>query len=193
MKYPPAAALLLIATSAAYSEDSVRVCYNWGCSVETEVALTRGDLRTAARLFIDVRDAASERAAVRQAIAVLANAAARATPIANDLPGNSLDYGVDGRMDCIDHSRTTSEYLRLFQRRHWLRFHRVRERVMRAPLFVNVHWAALIEERDSSAQFVVDTWFRPNGAPAEVFELDAWRRGAVPPEYAVSPPAPDES
>lgn len=187
------AAWLLLAAAAAHAEETVRVCYNWECSVETEVPLMRSDLRPAARLFLEAHDAASEREAIRRAIAVLATTVARATPIGSDLPGNLLDYGVDGRMDCIDHSRTTSEYLRLFERRHWLRFHRVREPVVRAPLLVNVHWAALIEERDSSNQFVIDTWFRPNGEPAEVFELDAWRRGATPSAYAVKPPRPGES
>lgn len=188
-----AAAVLWLAALPAHAEERVRICYNWECSVETEVTLTRADLRPAARLFIEAQDAASEREAIRRAVGVLANAVTRATPIGNDLPGNSLDYGVDGRMDCIDHSRTTSEYLRLFERRHWLRFHRVREPVARAPLLVNVHWAAQIEERDSSNRFVVDTWFRPNGVPAEVFELEAWRRGATPPAYAINPPNPGES
>ena len=193
MKRLIAAAVTTLAVSSAHAEESVRVCYNWECRSETEVVLSRSDLRPAARLFIDVHDAESEREAIRRAIAELAKATARATPIGNDLPGNSLDYGLDGRMDCIDHSRTTSEYLRLFERRHWLRFHRVLEPVVRAPLLVNVHWAALIEERGTSDRFVIDTWFRPNGEPAELFELDAWRRGATPPTYAVKPPAPGGS
>lgn len=193
MKHLLAAIWFVVTASDARAEESVRVCYNWECGVETEVALTRSDLRAAARFFVDVRDPASEREAISHAVAVLANAAARATPIANDLPGNTLDYGVDGRMDCIDHSRTTSEYLRLFERRQWLRFHRVRTPVVRAPLLVNVHWAALIEERDTFNSFVVDTWFRRNGEPAEIFELDAWRRGAMPSAYFVKPPAPGES
>ena len=79
------------------------------------------------------------------------------------------------------------------ERRRWLRFHRVLEPAVRAPLLVNVHWAALIEERETEGKFVVDTWFHPNGAPAEIFELDAWKRGASPATRAVKPPAAGES
>lgn len=188
-----AAAAIAVAVSNAHAEETVRICYNWECRSETEVVMTRSELRPAARQFIDVHDAESEREAIRRAIAVLAATAARVSPIANDLPGNTLDYGVDGRMDCIDHSRTTHEYLRLFERRRWLRFHRVLEPAVRAPLLVNVHWAALIEERETEGKFVVDTWFHPNGAPAEIFELDAWKRGASPATRAVKPPAAGES
>lgn len=146
------------------------------------LALDHSDLRRAARLFVDVGDATAEREAIRHAVAALAGIAASRSPIANDKGGNVADEGLDGRMDCIDHSRTTTEYLQLLERRHWLRFHRVLMPVVRAPLLVNVHWAARIEDKLTGEQFVVDTWFKPNGFPAAIFTLEAWRKGAEPHE-----------
>lgn len=170
---------LLLTAGLAHSE-VINVCYNYECRVQTALQLDHGELRRAARLFIAVDDADGEREAIRDAVAVLSAIAASRTPISNDKGGNIADEGVDGRMDCIDHSQTTTEYLRLLERRHWLRFHRVLTPAMRAPLLVNVHWAARIEEKASGAQYIVDTWFRPNGAPAAIFELAAWRKGAMP-------------
>lgn len=170
---------LLVAASAAKGE-VVNLCFNYECRAQMQLEFEHSELRRAARLFVEVEDAASEREAIRHAVAVLSGVAASRTPIANDKAGNVADEGVDGRMDCIDHSRTTTEYLRLLERRHWMRFHRVLSPAERAPLLLNVHWGARIEETQTGAQFVIDTWFRPNGFPAAVFALKDWRKGAAP-------------
>lgn len=173
------AIVFLAATFPALGE-SIQLCFNYECRSHMVLELDNSELRRAARLFVDVGDAAGEREAIRYAVAALAGIAASRSPIANDKGGNFADEGVDGRMDCIDHSRTTTEYLQLLERRHWLRFHRVLTPVVRAPLIVNVHWAARIEDKLSGEQYVIDTWFRPNGSPAAVFALQAWREGARP-------------
>lgn len=176
--------LVLLAVNTARGGEVVDLCFNYECRSQMTIEFDQRDLRRAARLFLDAADAPAEREAIRQAVALLAGVAANRSPIGNDKGGNVADDGVNGRMDCIDHSRTTTEYLRLLERRHWLRFHRVLTPVVRAPLLVNIHWAARIEEQQSGAQFVVDTWFKPNGEPAAIFDLEAWRRGAVPKEGA---------
>ena len=179
---PLALAVLLFAATFPALGENINLCFNYECRSNLALELDNSELRRAARLFVDVDDAAAEREAIRHAVAALAGIAASRSPIANDKGGNVADEGVYGRMDCIDHSRTTTEYLQLLERRHWLRFHRVLTPVVRAPLLVNVHWAARIEDKQSGEQFVVDTWFRPNGFPAAVFTLETWRKGAVPDE-----------
>lgn len=177
---PLALALVLIAATFPALGENINLCFNYECRSNLALELDNSELRRAARLFVDVGDAAAEREAIRHAVAALAGIAASRSPIANDKGGNIADEGVDGRMDCIDHSRTTTEYLQLLERRHWLRFHRVLAPVVRAPLLLNVHWAARIEDKQSGEQFVVDTWFKPNGFPAALFALESWRKGAVP-------------
>lgn len=174
-------AILLLAALPVQGEN-INLCFNYECRAELQLELDQSELRRAARLFVDVSDALSEREAIRHAVAVLAGIAASRSPIGNDKGGNIADEGIDGRMDCIDHSRTTTEYLQLLERRQWLRFHRVLTPVVRAPLLVNVHWTARIEDKQSGAQFAVDTWFKPNGVPAAIFNLEDWRKGAVPGE-----------
>lgn len=185
--------LVLLAVNTARGGEAVDLCFNYECRSQMTIEFDQRDLRRAARLFLDAADAPAEREAIRQAVALLAGVAANRSPIGNDKGGNVADDGVNGRMDCIDHSRTTTEYLRLLERRHWLRFHRVLTPVVRAPLLVNIHWAARIEEQQSGAQFVVDTWFKPNGEPAAIFDLEAWRRGAVPKEASASAAAAEYS
>jgi len=71
--------------------------------------------------------------------------AGRQSPISADRAGNYLDRGVNGRMDCIDHSTTTTRLLELMQSREWLRFHRVLDPERRTRLIFQ-HFAAVIEE-----------------------------------------------
>ena len=70
----------------------------------------------------------------------------------------------------------------LLEGRSWLKRHRVLEPVKRAPLPVNIHWAARIVEKESGREFAVDSWFFDNGLPAFVVPLDEWLAGAEPNE-----------
>jgi hypothetical protein len=87
--------------------------------------------------------------------------------IHNDRGGNYADDHVSGKMDCIDHSTSTTRLLHLLVRRGYLRWHRVLEPQSRnfAGL-VPVHWSAVIEEtqEDEPRRFVVDSWFVDNGS-----------------------------
>jgi hypothetical protein len=88
-----------------------------------------------------------------------------------------------GKMDCIDHSTSTTRLLELLVDHAYLRWHRVR--VPEARYFLGLianHWSAVIEEIDSEPpqQFVVDSWFVNNGEPAVILPLDAWKKGAGP-------------
>jgi hypothetical protein len=113
---------------------------------------------------------------------LLAGYTAQQTPTGNDKGGNVNDGDVDGRMDCIDHSHNTTAYLQLLKRFGFLAYHDVLSPVERAPLLLNAHWGAQIMEYRSGDKFVVDTWFRENGAPAVIYPLEAWLQGASPDE-----------
>jgi hypothetical protein len=165
---------------AARADEEVTICYNWGCHAEARVVFDVNDLLRIGALFDDVDTAALERASIQLAIGMMERIAGEQTPTRNDRGGNVNDDGVDGRMDCIDHSHNTTAYLRLLERRGLLRFHRVLDPVERAPWLVDVHWAARIQELDSGAQYVVDSWFFDNGQPAAIFTLQDWKHGATP-------------
>jgi hypothetical protein len=176
-----AAALLVFGAcaSAAAVEEAV-VCYNYGCSANAVIAFDEAELKQVQGQFVDAATPEAEREAVARAVGFLYFFAGQRSPVWRDRGGNYADGEVDGRMDCIDHSANTTTFLDLLQRRGWLRFHGVGERVERGR-FLSAHWTARIVERDGGAQFAVDTWFLDPGSPASIFTLEDWLGGAWPP------------
>jgi len=168
---------LFAAPAAAYE---VAICYNYGCAVQTIVKIDTDDTLQLSLLFADADSAPEERESIRYAMGYMNRIAGKQTPVFNDKGGNDNEEGVNGRMDCIDHSRSTTAYLRFIEARGWLQFHRVLEPVHRAPLLVNDHWSARIEEINSGEQYAVDTWFLDNGEPATIYPVREWLAGAAP-------------
>lgn len=162
--------------------DQVTICYNYDCAVKAEVIFNGKQLNKVRSLFSDEKNAEAERRAISQAIGLFATFSGEQTPTHNDKGGNAHDDGVDGRMDCLDHSHNTTEYLKLLERHGWLKFHKVLERVMRAPYLVDDHWAGRIVETQTGQEYIVDSWFFDNGHPAAIFTLEDWKHGAEPDE-----------
>lgn len=169
---------LLISTAAA--ADELSVCYNYSCREQALVTFKLRELKTLKSILKASSDAAAERAAIARALGQMRVFAGEQSPTYRDKGENIYDDELDGRMDCIDHASNSTTYLRLLVKRGWLKHHRVIEPVMRAPLFLDVHWAAAIEENLTGAKFAVDSWFFDHGAPADIFPLDAWLAGARP-------------
>ena len=172
--------ILLMFWNAAVAADEVTICYNYDCAAKADVKISDKQLLQIKQLFIQLPDSQAERTAISQAIGLFETFSGEQTPTSQDKGGNVNDDGVNGRMDCIDHSTNTTAYLRLLEKRGLLKFHRVLAPVKRAPLLLNPHWGALIEEIDNMHDFVVDSWFFDNGHPAMIFELDDWLKGASP-------------
>ena len=175
---------LLIAALGAGGEERVNVCFNYGCSAQAEAVYDDAQLRELKNLLTGAGDAAGERRAVSVVVGRMLGWAGRQTPIAADRGGNFADGLAYGRMDCIDHSTTTTRLLRLLEKHGWLRFHRVLEPALRSRLLFFDHYAAQIEEKQEgpptseekreSRRYVVDSWFFDNGRPAVVMPLAAW-------------------
>lgn len=168
---------LLVAGPAAAEE--VAVCFNYGCSERAVVRYSAFELGKVQAEFARADTPAAEREAIARGVAWLYYYAGAQSPIWRDRGGNFDDDTQPGRMDCIDHSTNTTAYLQLIERRGWLKFHRVGERVLRGRMLSD-HWAARIVERDSKGEWAVDTWFLDPGLPAVVFPLKAWLDGAEP-------------
>ena len=175
------AALALVGAwaNAPAAEEAV-ICFNYGCRDTALVAFDEGELKQVQAQFADATTPETERAAVARAVGFLYFFAGQRSPVWRDHGGNYADDEVDGRMDCIDHSNNTTTFLDLLERRGWLRYHAVGERVERGR-FLSAHWTAQIVERDGGGQFAVDTWFLDPGEPASIFPLEDWLGGAWPP------------
>jgi len=119
---------LLGPTAAAYE---VTICYNYDCAVEASVHI--GTTIPCNSSCCSPRSRPRRPKGSRSACRGLYEPDRRAqTPVFNDKGGNDNEEEVNGRMDCIDHSRTTTTYLRFIEARGWLQFHRVLEPIHRA-------------------------------------------------------------
>jgi len=181
---------------ACAADESITVCYNYGCASQQAVVYTEAQLREIHALLQQARDAAGEREQISLAIGRLLKWAGQQTPISADRGGNYSDHGVNGRMDCIDHSTTTTRLLKMLEARGMLRWHRVLPPKQRLRFVLFQHYSALIEEiapprsapsgaaddeeEANKRRFVVDTWYFDNGHPAAVFPLEDWLNGDDP-------------
>ena len=171
--------LLTFGAGTALAQE-VTICYNYSCATEAAISFDGEDLVRINLLFSQATDAPTERESIRLAVGLMSQIAGAQSPIRYDKGGNDNEENVIGRMDCIDHARTTTAYLQFIQARGWLQFHRLLEPAHRAPLWVNDHWSARIEETASGAQYAVDTWFLDHGQPPSIFPMREWLKGAAP-------------
>ena len=180
-----AAVLALCALTASASE-RVTICFNYACQAQAEVAYSDEQLRELRSLLGDASDAEQEQAAIGVAVGRLLGWAGKQSPIAADKGGNYADLGVYGKMDCIDHSMTTTRLLKMLEAQGMLHYHRVLERVLRRPFLVLDHYSAQIEEISAAGdeggdrRYVVDSWFFDNGQSAVVMPLGRWMSGESP-------------
>ncbi|MCK6410154.1 hypothetical protein [Thauera sp.] len=140
----PAFAHGLPAEAGMRNEASISVCYNYGCLSEDVVRFGATTLARLGSRLAHARSAAEERALLADAVGGLYRVAATQTAVGADRAGNFLDEGRHGRMDCIDHSTTTTRLLQLLEVRGALRFHRVVEPARRTRLILQ-HFSAVIE------------------------------------------------
>jgi len=176
------AILALALAGMADAGQRVGVCHEYGCLVQEEVDYTDGQLAEIGRLLAAARGAAEERALLAQAIGRLYAWAGEQTAIRHDKGGNRADGNTPGRMDCIDHSTTTTRFLQLLEARGDLRWHRVKKpAVRRFALVFPAHYSAVIETTgEAPERFAVDSWFVDNGQPAVILPLRDWKKGAGP-------------
>ena len=179
-------------TTLASAEERIAICYNYGCFSQAEAVYRDEQLRELSVLFSQVNNAAEERAVLADVVGRLFGWAGQQTPINADKGGNLADNAVDGKMDCIDHSLTTTRFLQMLEKRALLSFHRVSPRVLRRSFLIFEHYAAQIEEiaegindasdmaQQTPARYVVDAWFFDNGQPALVMPVEEWQAGGGP-------------
>ena len=177
--------LLYLYAGFLLAQESVTICYGYGCLVQEDVRIEEDEWRRFKNRLSSAVDAVQERELLAGVVGNWYALAAGQTPVHNDRGGNYADEGVSGAMDCIDHSTTSTRFLNLLERRGMLRWHRVLPPDVRRTFYVFEHYAAVIEEKLLVAdaeprRFVVDSWFVDNGKPAVILPLEVWKSGAGP-------------
>ena len=183
----PCLAAFLVGLSAGpvRADERVEICYNYGCLVRADVVFSELRLVEIAGRLRLADSAVAERAILARVVGQLYRWAGEQSPIGADRPGNYLDFGENGMMDCVDHSESTTQLLRMLEARGLLRFHAVEPVSRRVRWVFAQHFSALIRERSEAspadgARFVVDSWFGEHGDPAVVLPLEDWLDGEGP-------------
>ena len=174
----------LSAGGTALADARVAICFNYGCLAEAEVVFTEAQLSEVAESLGRAGSAVAERALLGKVMGQLYRWAGTQSPISADRPGDFLDDGVHGKMDCIDHAESTTRLLKVLEGRGMLRFHAVEPIRRRTRWVVTQHFSAVVRENVEVPQvgdrFVVDTWFGEHGDPAVVLPLEDWLNGEGP-------------
>ncbi len=149
--------------------DAIPVCYDFGCKHRSTVSLSTDEWEQVAGWFHpDAASPEEERKQIKQAIGWMEVVIGRHTPthkdIAFDLPPGQQDTAdlFPGQQDCIDEAVNTTTYLRLLELDGQFKYHTVIEQAYRSAI-LDQHWAGQIRELATGKQYVVDSWFQPNG------------------------------
>ncbi len=206
-KYPPAThsgLILLLAVLAGCQSSSTRpasyiayyqdyppgveqfqVCSDVECTQRTSVTLDQENWRRLGNSFSEKAGSPeAERHQIKSAIALFEDIAGPITNTQYDQPGNDIRLG-QRQLDCIAETVNTTTYLMLFEQQGWLKRHRVGSPKHRGLFTLQApHNAALIVEKASGREYVVDSWFHKNGEPPEIVPAEKWSAGYAPDDLA---------
>ena len=182
--------LLLLSAPAAGAAPYIMQCYDFGCKTTQELHFEPADWNEVRSIFDDsVVDGATERQAIRSAVALMERISGQISGTHLDKAGNYPGYDLARQMDCIDESTNTFQYLLALQQLDLLKWHEVHPKQKRMVWFAE-HWTATISEIDSDRVYAVDSWYRDNGELPYIQPLDDWKHKrdfpvAYNPELAV--------
>jgi len=163
---------------------AVPVCFHHGCESVKRIALSDEHWQRLSAFFDPpARSAAQEREQIRNAIAEMERIAGVLAGTSHDIAGDLASFGtLEPQMDCIDESSNTTTYLTLFEQANLLRWHSVEPVAHRGFLFYGgwPHYTALVRDKQTGEQWVVDSWFRDNGEYPDIIDLQAWKDGWKP-------------
>ena len=152
------------------------LCYDFGCKSTKQVSFDNQQWESIEQIFS--RPALSpwlEKQKIRQAIALMENIAGLIVGTSQDKGGNYSGQDLPFQQDCIDESTNTYQYLQALQNKNLLHWHQIDEKKRRIVWFAT-HWTASIREQQTNKHFAVDSWYRDNGEPPYIQQLNNWKR-----------------
>jgi len=172
----------------------LRLCFNSSCARTETLAFSYADMeKVKGQLAHCPGQSLYDRLQrVRIAVWQMEALAQKYQPLlVNDREVNDREYGVNGRMDCVDNASNTTTYLAILTELGQLPAWRVEDPSVRKPLdFNSVHWAAVLKDKVTGEKWAVDSWFRPNGHLPIVLPLNFWKaetQGWLPPYDVLNP------
>jgi len=172
----------------------LRLCFNSSCARTKMLTFSAADMEKVKDqlAFCPGQKLYDRLQRVRIAVWQMEALAEEYVPIlANDRELNDREFGVYGRMDCVDNASNTANYLKILMDFGQLPLWRVEAPSMRKPLDLNaVHWSAVLKDEATGEKWAVDSWFRPNGHLPFVLPLNVWKdetQGWLPPYDKLNP------
>lgn len=173
----------------------LRLCFNSSCGRTEMLTFSAADMKKVKEQLAHCpgQDLYDRLQRVRIAVWQMEVLAQKYEPLlANDLEVNDREYGVDGRMDCVDNASNTANFLMILTDLGQLPSWQVEASSVRWPFdFDSVHWTAVLKDKVTGKQWSVDSWFRPNGNLPFVLPLNIWKddetQGWLPPYDTLNP------
>lgn len=169
--------------------DDFQHCRGYGCAIRDRVSLDKGDWKKIKALFRGVKSGEKERAAISKSIALFEQKMGQETNTSGDVAGTFGEVG-KYQLDCIDESTNTTIFLSLLEKQSILKYNAVSSPMARSP-FTGMangkfwpHQTAVVVDKETGESFAVDSWFRDNGAPADIVALNEWIYGWAPKEIS---------
>jgi hypothetical protein len=157
---------------------AMTVCYGFTCRRRMEFAFSSGDRAAVASILAGGRaSAAAERAAVQKAVIWFDRRIGPVIGTNKRIARADIRSGADStNFDCWDTTRNTTGFLLIVQDWGLLRYHSVGDPLYRGNALIGQtpHNTAVLVERATRTEWVVDMWTRGYGQPPEVMTADQW-------------------
>lgn len=167
------------AGNAAPRPEQFFICHSHGCTRKKRVSLKPEQWARIRAIFQGTSGPEDERRRLRTAIAQLERWVGAQTGTDRDVGGSFQGFARSGQLDCIDEMVNTATYIRLMERDRLLVHHRLDSHEYLGFFETGIwpHAAAAIRERGTERRFVVDSWWRDNGAPPYIVTYEEWWEG----------------
>ena len=158
----------------------VIVCSGYNCNFKKQIKFEAEDVEYIKSIFVkrDSRSPYEERQMIASAIATMETITGEIVGTKNDKGGvlENEYIGDKTKQDCVDESATTTSYLNFLIEHELIFLHEIVVPQSRGALIDGrwPHFSAVIRDKTTKKQYVVDSWFRDNGKPPVIMELQDW-------------------
>ena len=147
---------------------TIHVCHGNGCPFKVKYVFTRGDIAVFRGLLSASQTPAEERKSIAWAIGWADRRTCARTKLCGD-PG-----GTGGWVDCTSSATNVSSFLVIMQ--PYMRYHRVIPPLHRMKWFAWPHWSSRVKDTLSGKNWMIDSYFRKNGAKPIIMTEEKWLR-----------------
>ncbi len=164
------------------SVTAMTYCSSHDCLERTDLSLSEEEWGAISQtLSTPPQTSAEERVALSKAVAFYEKIAAAKAGTSGDRARTGLNN--NRQLDCIDESLNTTTLLLLLKDKGLIRYHSLSGTEGRGSSFDWPHFATSLKEKQSGDIYILDSWFRDNGQPADVLPLAVWKDGWNPPGF----------